>query len=417
MAIERRFPEGFLWGCATAAHQVEGSNHNCDWWEFERSGGILSGDSAHPACDHYRRFREDFRLLRMLRQNAHRLSVEWSRIEPSPGQFDEQAIAHYRDVLSELKVLGMAPMVTLHHFTSPAWFARGGGWAASGAADAWLAFVRRVADELGELVAFWCTINEPNIYAIQGWLLGGFPPARRGDLKGVHRVLSNMAVAHEAAYRELKRITPDVPVGLAHNKWVMVPAPPGRRRDRLAARTAQLVMDRWPTGRGRLSRVVEATADYIGLNHYTGSLVAFDPRRPRYQFIRRFNPPDAAVSDFGWAVRPGWMRRALEELRPLGRPVYITENGLAAADDGRRQRFLVSVLEQVWGAIQAGLDVRGYFHWTSMDNFEWAHGYSMRFGLIEVDRRTQQRRIKPSGWLFARMAESNALPAAPAGSK
>jgi beta-glucosidase len=406
----RRFPDGFLWGCATAAHQVEGGNHNCDWWEFEQRGGIRTGDSADPACDHYRRFREDFALLRRLHNNAHRLSVEWSRVEPSPGEFDSVQIAHYREVLSELRAQGMAPMVTLHHFSSPTWFARRGGWAASGAGDAWLPFVRRAAEELGDLVAFWCTINEPNIYAYQGWMAGEFPPARRGDVAGLYRVLANLRRAHEDAYRELGRLTPDVPVGLAHHKWLMLPAEVRLRRDRMAAGVAQLVMDRWPTGGGRLGRVVEAPGDYIGLNHYTGSLVAFDPRRPGEGFARRFNPPDLPETDFGWALEPGWLRESLEQLRDLGRPVYVTENGIAAADDERRQEFLPAVLAQVWEAIQAGVDVRGYFHWTSHDNFEWAHGYSMRFGLISVDRDTQQRTVKPSARLFARIAEINALP-------
>lgn len=410
---ERRFPDGFLWGCATAAHQVEGGNHNSDWWEFERNGGILTGDSSDPACDHYRRFREDFRLLRSLQQNAHRLSIEWSRIEPAPGEFDQQQLEHYRAVLAELRVQGMAAMVTLHHFTSPIWFAERGGWSASGAADAWLPFVRRVAEELGGLVTLWCTLNEPNIYAIQGWLTGEFPPGRRGDVRGVYRVLANLAQAHEAAYRELKRLTPDVPVGLAQHRWLMLPAPPRKRRDVIAAGAAQVAMERWPVGRARLQRVIDASGDYLGLNHYTGSFVAFDLRRPKDQFIRRFNPPDAPVSDFGWAIRPEWLRFALEELGAMNKPVYVTENGVASADDRRRQEFLVSALSEVWEAIQAGVDVRGYFHWTSLDNFEWAHGYSMQFGLIGVDRKTQRRRIKPSGWLYARFAEANALSGEP----
>jgi beta-glucosidase len=405
---ERRFPEGFLWGCATAAHQVEGGNHNNDWWEFERRGGILSGESADPACDHYNRFRDDFRLLRMLRNTAHRFSVEWSRVEPSPGQFDAEQLAHYREVLLALRENGMAPMVTLHHFTSPTWFAQRGGWTAAGAEQAWLPFVRRVAEELGDLVAAWCTLNEPNIYATQGWMLGEFPPGRRGDVAGVYRVLGAMARGHEAAYRQLQRTTPTVPVGLAHHKWLMVPAS-RRRRDRMAAGVAQQFMDRWPVG-GRLRRVVEAPSDYVGLNHYTGSLVEFDARRPKDQFMHRFNPLGAEESDFGWAIRPEWLRLALQELKELGKPVYVTEHGIATIEDGRRQEFLLSTLGQLWEAIRAGVDVRGYFHWTSMDNFEWAHGYSMRFGLIGVDRETQERSIKPSGWLLARIAEQNALP-------
>jgi len=407
--VSRRFPNGFLWGCATAAHQVEGGNHGCDWWEFERRGGIKTGESADPACDHYHRFREDFALLRRLNNNAHRLSVEWSRIEPEPGEFDTVQIAHYREVLSELRAQGMAPMVTLHHFTSPIWFARRGGWAAPEAVEAWLPFVRRVARDLGDLVALWCTINEPNIYAYQGWLTGEFPPGRRGDLVGALRVLANLRRAHEAAYRELHRLTPDVPVGLAHHEWVLEPARPDRRRDRLAAAIGRGFMGRWPVG-GRLRPVLEAPADYVGLNHYTGSLVAFDLRRPGEGFGRRLNPPGVPVSDFGWAVRPPWLRSSLLALRRLGKPIYVTENGIATADDRVRVRFLGDVLEQLWGAIQEGADVRGYFHWTSLDNFEWHHGYSMRFGLIAVDLRTQERTVKPSGWLYAEIAGRNALP-------
>jgi beta-glucosidase len=403
VSLDRCFPEGFLWGCATAAHQVEGNNHNCDWWEFEQQGGIQTGESADPACDHYNRFREDFRLLQQLNNNAHRLSIEWSRIEPTEGEFDQAQIRHYRDVLVELRERGMLPMVTLHHFTSPLWFTRRGGWAVSGSAEAWLVFVRRVAEELGDLVGMWCTINEPNIYAYLGWVTGEFPPGRHNDVAGMYHVLANMHDAHDLAYRELKRQTPQLEVGLAHNKWLLFPANPWNPFDRVVAAGSQFLLDRWPAGgRGRLSRVVEATTDYIGLNHYSGSLVS--------GLGRHFNPTWLAETDFGWAVQPGWLRHCLEELSPLGKPIYVTESGMAARDDLRRSQFLEDVLGQVWQAIENGVDVRGYLHWTSVDNFEWARGYSMRFGLIGVDLETQERTIKPSGHLFARIAKANALP-------
>ncbi len=411
MTATREFPKGFLWGTATAAHQVEGGITNNDWWRFEQQGYIRGGDSAAIACDHYNRYREDFAELRRLGQNCHRLSIEWARIEPAPGEFDERELRHYRDVLSELREQGLAPMVTLHHFTNPLWFADRGGWTASGAPEAFLPFVRKVASELGDLVHAWCTINEPNIYAVEGWGIGDFPPGRKGDLRGMYRVLANFREAHEAGYRELHRITPDVPVGLAFNKWLLLPADPSRRRDRVAARVAQALTDRWPSGGRHFQRIVEASCDFIGLNHYSGQLVAFDPTRPGDQFMRRFNPPGVQVSDFGWAVIPGWMRQVLDELKPLGKPIYITENGIAAVDDQVRQKFLLDVLEQVWLAInEDGVDVRGYYHWTSMDNFEWAEGYSMKFGLLEVDRATLERRRRPSAELYARIARSNSLP-------
>jgi beta-glucosidase len=404
-----RFPGGFLWGTASAAHQVEGGNRNSDWWEFEHQPGrIANGDTSEVACDHYHRYREDFAMLRELNQNAHRLSIEWARIEPAEGAFDQAEIAHYRDVLGELRDQGLLPMVTLHHFSSPLWFARRGGWSAPGSAQAFLPFVERVVDELGDLVAMWCTVNEPNIYAAGGWLTGEFPPGVKGALARVYHVTANMRRAHELSYVTIKRKRPDALVGLSHHKFLFLPATP-RQRDRWAANTTQLFLDRWPVAPARLRRVVDATSDFIGIAHYWGQMCAFDLRRPKDQFIRRFNVPGADLTDMGWTSDPAWMRRVLNELRGYGKPVYITENGLATSDDERRVRYLDAILANVALAIQDGVDVRGYFHWTNMDNFEWARGYSARFGLISVDRSTLERTVKPSGRHYARIAAANGL--------
>jgi beta-glucosidase len=404
-----RFPEGFLWGTSSAAHQVEGDDRLSDWWEFEQQPGrIANGDTSKIANDHYHRYREDFALLRELNQNAHRLSIEWSRIEPSQGEFDARQIRHYRDVLGELREQGIQPMVTLHHFTSPAWFARKGGWTARDSAGAFLPFVHRVVDQLGDLVALWCTINEPSIYAANGWVTGEFPPGRRGDIAGMYRVLSNMRRGHELAYSAIKRRWPDTPVGLSHHKLLLMPAS-ARRVDRWAARTAQAALDRWPVAPGQLRRIVEASSDYVGIAHYWGQMCAFDPGRPRDQFIRRFNVPGRPVTDMGLSADPIWMRAVLNELRRLAKPVYITESGLATHDDQWRGRYIAETLHNVLLAIADGVDVRGYFHWTNTDNFEWARGYETRFGLIEVDRKTLERTIKPSGRLYGRIAQANAL--------
>ena len=372
-------------------------------------GKIANGDTSEVACDHYHRYREDFALLRELNQGAHRMSVEWSRIEPSEGVFDSRQIRHYRDVLADIREQGMTPMVTLHHFTNPRWFVAKGGWTAPGAARAFLPYVSRVADELGDLVGLWCTINEPPIYAANGWITGEFPPSHRGDIAGAYRVTANMRQAHELAYLALKRRWPDTPVGLSHHKFLFMPASK-RRRDRWAARTAQFALDSWPVGAGQWRRVVDATSDYIGLAHYWGQMVALDRRLPREQFMRRFNVPGVPVTEMGWGSDPAWMRVVLDELRSLGKPVYITENGLASNDDEWRKRYLGEVLWTVLGAIEDGVDVRGYFHWTNMDNFEWARGYGARFGLISVDRNTLERTIKPSGRLYGRIAATNSLP-------
>jgi len=405
-----RFPEGFLWGTASAAHQVEGDNRNSDWWEFEQQPGrIANGDTSEIANDSYHRYREDFTLLRRLNQNAHRLSIEWSRIEPTRGEFDARQIRHYRDVLGDLREKGIEPMVTLHHFTSPIWFASKGGWAAPDAAHGFLPFVRHVVDHLGDLVGLWCTINEPTIYGANGWVLGEFPPGRKGDVVGLYRVTSNMRKAHELAYGAIKRRWPDAPVGLSHHKLLFLPAS-DRRRDRWAAQTSQMVLDRWPVAPGQLRRIAESTSDYIGIAHYWGQMCAFDVRRPRDQFIRRFNVPGRPVTDMGLSADPSWMRTVLNEVRELRKPVYITENGLATGDDEWRSRYITETLANVLLAIGDGVDVRGYFHWTNTDNFEWARGYATHFGLIEVDRKSLERTIKPSGHLYGRIAAANALP-------
>ena len=405
-----RFPDGFLWGTASAAYQVEGDNKKADWWEWEQKPGhIAEGGTSAVACDHYHRYREDFALLRELNQNAHRLSIEWSRIEPTEGVFDSTQIRHYRDVLDELRLQGIMPMVTLHHFTSPLWFTRKGGWTAAGSENAFMPFVRRVLDELGDLVGMWCTINEPSIYAANGWISGEFPPGHRNDLAGQYKVTRNLQRAHELAYAAIKRRWPDTPAGLSHHKFLFVPAS-GSRSDRYAARTAQLVVDRWPVGPSRLRNIVAASSDYIGIAHYWGQMVAFAADRPRDLFIHRFNPPGLRVTDFGFGSDPAWMRPVLNELRQYKKPIYITENGIATRDDAWRESYLTEVLSTVHQAIADGVDVRGYFHWTNTDNFEWARGYTAHFGLIAVDRTNLERTVKPSGRLYARIAAANAVP-------
>jgi beta-glucosidase len=182
-----------------------------------------------------------------------------------------------------------------------------------------------------------------------------------------------------------------------------------RLRDRLAAAATQLVTDRWPVGPGQLRRIVEASSDFIGIAHYWGQMCAFDPRRPQDQFIRRFNPPGEPLTEMGFVSRPSWMREVLNSLRRYGKPVYITENGLATSDDTWRERYLIEILGNVHAAIEDGVDVRGYFHWTNTDNFEWARGYTAHFGLIGVDRTSLERTVKPSGRLYARIATANAL--------
>ena len=230
-----RFPDGFLWGTATAAHQVEGGNHMNDWWEWEQvRSRIKDGSSSDPACDHYSRFRSDFDLLRRLHQNAHRLSVEWSRIEPEAGRFSQEAIEHYREVLEALRERGIQPMVTLHHYSNPLWIAREGGWLNPAIVEHFKTYVARVFSELGELADLWVTINEPTGIAYQGYVLGEWPPGQK-DASLAMRVLVNLLSAHWRAYEVIKEARPQAQVGLAHHLRIFDPARPLFPTDRLVA--------------------------------------------------------------------------------------------------------------------------------------------------------------------------------------
>jgi beta-glucosidase len=420
---EGRFPDGFLWGTATAAHQVEGGNHANDWWAWEQvPGHIKNNDRSDPACQHYEKYASDFDLLRSLNQNAHRFSLEWSRIEPAPGEFSSTAIAHYRDVLQALRERDMEPMVTLHHFTNPTWIARGGGWEAPETAEYFARFAERVTDALGDLARFWITINEPTVIAYQGYVRGEWPPGKR-DLGAAIRSLVTLLRAHWMAYERMKRRRPELQVGLAHHLRVFDPARPFAPQDRAVAAAFDRVFNQTilkSLRRGHLvfplTRAGNATGpprsqDFIGLNYYTRELVKFNHRHGAELFGERMLPVGSPRSDLGWELYPDGLYRTLCSLRREGLPIVVTENGIADADDSRRAEFLLTHVDAMLRAIKAGAPVHGYFHWTCFDNFEWAEGYSARFGLIACDQLTQERRPRPSARLYARICLANQVPA------
>jgi beta-glucosidase len=418
-----QFPPGFYWGAATAAHQVEGGNTNNDWWRWEQGPGrIADASRSGPACEQYVRFREDIALLAEMGHNAHRFSVEWSRIEPRPGHFDREALAHYRDVLVALRALGMEPFVTLHHFTNPLWFADAGGWLRLEAISAFERFVRRVVSEYRDLVRHWITINEPTVYAHSSYFLGAWPPGDRSIPRAI-RVLRMLSRAHVRAYRAIKSIQPDAQVGLAHHRSLVDPARPDHPIDRLLAGVWRWLLDDFylpAFARGgvlpRLGPPLH-TEDFIGINYYTRTRLRFDPLSPATLFAREVQLP-AARNALGWEIYPEGFervitsaaRRARRAGRP-GTPIVITENGIADVGDQQRPAFLVQHLAAVHRALQAGARVIGYLHWSSVDNFEWAHGFGPRFGLIEVDYATQARHPKPSAHLYAEIIRRNAVTA------
>ena len=418
----RIFPEGFLWGSATAAHQVEGNNDNNDWWTAEQAGRVPFKSGL--ACDHYNRYDSDFALLQQLGQTTHRLSLEWSRIEPRPGELDHEALDHYRKVLESLRAHHIEPIVTLHHFSNPIWFSERGGWLNREAVGRFARYARRVVHEYRDLVRYWMTINEPGVYASQGWILGLWPPNRVNDLRGCFTAMRHLALAHGRAYHAMKQAQPDAQIGVAHHWRLFDPADPLSRGDRLLARVRNHWMNQAfpigvrtgrlvpPLGTGRVIPWLKNTEDWVGVNFYTRQVDRFEFRAARLGFGRE-QFPEVERNQLGWEIFPQGLERALlaAALPGSGRMVMVTENGIPEPDDQDelRPRYLIRHLEACHRAIQAGVDLRGYVHWTSMDNFEWAEGTAARFGLVHVDFETQERTPKPSAYLYREIIRRNGL--------
>jgi beta-glucosidase len=299
-------------------------------------------------------------------------------------------------------------MVTLHHFTLPSWLAAGGGVLAADFPARLAAFARNAARALGDLCGTWITVNEPNVLAAHAYLLGVWPPAKKDPLLA-WRAQRRLLAAHDAAYRALKETRPDAQVGVAHHLRAVEPAHPRSPADRAAAALFGRVFNE----AFARAACAHGTQDFFGLNYYSRDVVRFSARHARELFVARGIPEGSPVSDLGWEIYPPGLGQLVRTwARRSGLPVYVTENGIADARDAKRGAFLVDHLRELERAIAEGVDVRGYYHWSLLDNFEWAEGYAPRFGLVEVDYATLERRPRPSALLYARIARERALTSA-----
>lgn len=401
----RDFPEGFLWGASTAAHQVEGHNDGNDWWDWERADdGRHVVEPSGDAIDQWHRYPEDFALLAELGHRAHRLSLEWSRLEPEPGRYDEDAFGHYCQALNTLLDHGIVPFVTTYHFTLPRWFAADGGWLHPEAVDRYARFVGEVGRQIGpERLPFVCTVNEPQVVAAEGYLLGAFPPGHQ-DLEEARTVNRTLARAHRAAVSALRSASPATKSGTCLQLIPFEAADPadGASLELAATLNAEL------TG----VHIDDLTAggdvgDWVGVQYYSRARVDASRTPP-------LAPPPSGTETtlMGWEVYPAGFRWALDTAAQVGLPLYVTENGIATADDDQRVRFLEAHLGRLAGAVADGVDVRGYLHWSAFDNFEWAQGYRPTFGLIGIDREDDLRRIvRPSAKAYQRAIETGRLDA------
>lgn len=405
------FPAGFLWGAATASHQVEGNTIN-DWSEWEQAHAERLAKESHEdfgnlpcwnrvkseaenpenylsgaSTDHYHLYEKDFDTLQSLGLNVYRFSLEWSRIEPKKGVFNAEELTHYKKVVAALKARNIEPFVTLWHWTLPLWLRDEGGLLAKNFSVYFENYTRKVLEILGPDIKFIVTLNEPDVVTSHAYLKGAWPPQQK-SLVSFFRATMNLVNAHKKAYATIKEKYPSIQIGIAkHNVYFEV----ARKNlwNNFLKSIADYTWNKWWLNR------IKNHQDFIGLNHYNRNVIdGWYGKNPNKQ-----------VTDFGWEFIPESLTNTLTELIPYNKPIYVTENGLADATDELRQQFIPRVIKAMEEAVKQGAPVKGYMYWSLLDNFEWDKGYWLKFGLIAVDRKTFVRTIRPSAEIYAKLVQ------------
>ncbi len=406
----KNFPPNFLWGAATAGHQAEGNNINSDIWLIEHVTPTIYAEPSGDACDSLNRWHEDLDIVRNLGLNTYRFSLEWARIEPEQGAFSQAMLDYYKRIIDGCQERGLTPLVTFNHFAAPRWFAAAGGWDVASAADHFARFCERAARHLAEGIGYVVTLNEPNLMRLLGWLALPFPPgmlqteqamlasaaracgsaqfsvANAGPLSQTK--LQNMVAGHKAGYAAIKSVRPNLPVGVSLAMTDDQAVGEDSRRDE---KRRDVYAD-W----------LEAakTGDFIGVQNYERQRLDKNGPLPA--------PPGAELNQMGSEVFPASLEGAIRYAHEAtGMPIIVTENGIGTTDDSQRAAFIPQAVAGVARALADGVPVLGYYHWSLLDNFEWIFGYGPRMGLVEVDRTTFKRTIKPSAHVLGAIARSN----------
>jgi len=408
-------PENFLWGTALSEYQNSGAACcvNSNWSEWEQYLKEKSG----KACDFWYRYPEDIELIKNLGINSLRFSVEWCKVEPEEGKFSQDALDHYADLCDKLVQAGITPMITLHHFVHPKWFDDKGGFEQEKNIIYFERFCAVVFKYLGSKVKLWCTINEPTIYVFQGYLRGVFPPGKTMNMPLALRVLKNLLQAHTQTYHKLKAMPhgDTAQIGLVHQYLVFEPYTFWNPLERVPGLLFDYVLNTGvlkflKTGTfgfnvPAFGTLFEYSApqgkplmDFIGLNYYSHPLMKgqLSLREP----LISSHYSDEVMTDMPYRMCPIGFYKAIKHMQELNLPIYITENGIADVQDNHRETFLRQYIFAMHKAIDEGCDVRGYYYWSFMDNFEWDMGYAMKFGLYAVDYKTQERTLRPSAHYY-----------------
>jgi beta-glucosidase len=415
MSNKLQFPKGFLWGAATSAHQVEGGTMN-QWSEWEQANAGRLAEEAKlkwdlwqqekfsemfdpenyvsgKACDHYNRYEEDFDIAKSLGHNAHRFSIEWSRIEPEEGEFNEKEIEHYRKVIQAIKDRGMEPFVTLWHWTNPLWLEEKGGCESREFVKCFSRYSEYIAEKLGSEVKYWITLNEPTSVIASSYLTGVWPPQKK-NLLAVWRVYRRLSKTHKKAYKKIHEINKDAWVGFANIMHSFEAYRKNSFLDRLGIGVGRFVANKL------FILLTDGCNDFLAVQYYFHN---------RFKFPKKIHLHDKPETDMGWEIFPEGIYHVIKRLKKYKLPIYITENGLADATDEKRAQFIKDHLKWVHKSIDEGADVRGYFYWSLLDNFEWDKGFWPQFGLVEIDYKTLERKIRPSALEYKKICESNEL--------
>jgi beta-glucosidase len=426
------FPVNFLWGTSTSAHQIEGNNDNNQWTLWENiPGNIKNGDKQdmkNGGVNHWNMMEQDIMLMKKIGVKSYRFSIEWSKIERVQGTFEREPMDKYKYLLDLLQKSGIEPLITLHHFTDPIWFQELGAFTKTENIRLFVNFARYVYKELLPYnIKMYCTINEPNVYANFGYLTGQFPPGKK-DAKLAAIVSSNLMKTHVQVYKTLKSMERgnETMIGLSPN---FVHFEPYRKYNPIERYLASIIknayiqniIEYFITGKYRFHQpgIVDhmdenpaaiGALDYIGINFYFNTRVKlnWDIVMP-FINVNDESDPQLVTTDMGWAIYPEGLYRAIKQVAPLKVPIYITENGIADAVDTRRDMFIRRYLYALSKAIKDGYDVRGYYWWSLMDNFEWAEGFHPRFGLYEVDYETKKRTLRKGAKFFIEIVSNQTI--------